>query len=70
MITDCKRHVDGLDGTLVGRGWYGPTLAGTRTGAPLLALEGRRTADGGTQWLSPIASALQGAQSVCVRAAK
>ena len=37
---DCKGHMDGLDdtdgieGTLVGRGWDGGTLAGSRTGAP------------------------------------
>ena len=32
--------MDGLDGVLVGRGWDGRTLAGTRTGEPPLALEG------------------------------
>ena len=32
---------DGLDGTLVGRGWYGPTLEGAGTGAPPLALDGQ-----------------------------
>ena len=28
---------DGMDGALVGRGWDGPTLAGSETGAPPLA---------------------------------
>ena len=31
--------MDGLDGTLVGRGWYEPTLAGAGMGVPPLALE-------------------------------
>ena len=38
---------DGLDGTLVGRGWDGPTLAGARTGVPPLALERRRAVGSG-----------------------
>ena len=33
--------MDGKDGTLVGRGWDGQMLAGSGTGAPPLALEGR-----------------------------
>ena len=37
LVTDCKGHTDGLDGTLVGWGWDGPTLAGSRTGVPPLA---------------------------------
>ena len=36
LVTECKGHTDGLDGTLVGQGWYGPTLAGAGTGAPPL----------------------------------
>ena len=35
-------RTDGLDGTFEGRGWDGPALAGARTGAPTLALEGGR----------------------------
>ena len=42
LVTYCKGHTDGLDGMLVVRGWDGPTLAGAGTGAPPLALEGRR----------------------------
>ena len=44
---------DGLDGTLVGRGWDGPTLAGSGTRAPPLDLEGRRAVvSGGCYQLS------------------
>ena len=32
LVTDCKGHTDGLDGTLVGRGWYRLTSAGAGTG--------------------------------------
>ena len=39
LVTDCKGHTDGLDGTLVGRGWDGPMLAGARTGVPPWAPE-------------------------------
>ena len=35
-------ETNGMDGTLMGRGWDGPALAGAGTGAPPLALEGRR----------------------------
>ena len=35
----CLDGTDGLDGALVGRGWGGPTLAPTRTGAPPWAPE-------------------------------
>ena len=38
---------DGLDGTLVGRGWYVPTLAGAVTGAPPLALKGKQAVGSG-----------------------
>ena len=38
---------DGLDGTLVGRGWDGPTVACAVTGAPPLALEGQRAVGSG-----------------------
>ena len=34
-----KDGTDGIYGTLVGRGWYGTTLSGAGTGAPLLAPE-------------------------------
>ena len=37
MAGNCKQGTngkDGLDGVLVGRGWYGLTLALARTGAP------------------------------------
>ena len=47
LVTDCKVHKDVLDGTLVGRGWDGPTLAGAGTGAPPLDLEGQRAAGSG-----------------------
>ena len=43
----------GLDGTLVGRGWDGPTLARPRTGAPPLAPERKRhhwLLRGGRMW--------------------
>ena len=33
---------DGMDGVLVGRGWYGPTLACAGSGAPPLAPEWER----------------------------
>ena len=36
---DGTDEIDGLDGTLVGQGWDGPTLAPSGTGAPPLALE-------------------------------
>ena len=36
-----------LDGTLVGRGWDGPTLAGAGTGAPSLDIGGWRAAGSG-----------------------
>ena len=39
LVTDCKGHTDGLDGTLVGQGWDGPTLASAGTGAPPLTPE-------------------------------
>ena len=38
----------------------GPTLAGAKTRAPPLALEGRRAAGSGKRCLAPIASILQG----------
>ena len=45
MAGYCKQGtngMDGLDGELVGQVWDGRMLAPARTGAPLLALEGRR----------------------------
>ena len=39
--------MDGLDGTLVGWGWDGPTLAGAETVAPPLTFEGRRDVGSG-----------------------
>ena len=42
LVTDYKGHTDGLDGTLLGRGWDGQTLAGAGTGAPPLATEQER----------------------------
>ena len=53
LVTDCKGDMDGLDGTLVGRGWDGLTLAGARTGAPPLAPEQERhhwLLRGGGRW--------------------
>ena len=47
LVCYCHDGTDGLYGALVGRGWYGPTLAGARTGVPPLALEGRRLVGGG-----------------------
>ena len=45
---DWMDGMDGLDGALVVRGWDGRTLAGTRTGAPPLDLEGRRAMRSGS----------------------
>ena len=48
LVIDCMGHTDGLDGkdrldgTLVGRGWNGRTLAGSGTGAPPSAPEQER----------------------------
>ena len=53
LVTDCKGHTDGLDRTLVGQGWDGPTLAGAGTGAPPLAPEQERyhwLLRGGGRW--------------------
>ena len=54
---------DGLDGTLVGRGWDGPTLAGARTGAPQLDLEGRRAVGSGG-W-HQLCQCCKGAEYLC-----
>ena len=47
MVCYCLDGTDGLVGTLVGRGWYGTTLAGAGTEVPPLALEGRRAVGSG-----------------------
>ena len=44
---DGMDRTDGLYGTLVRRGWDGPMLAGAGTGAPTLAIEGRRAVGNG-----------------------
>ena len=56
---------DGLDGMLVRRGWDGPTLAGARTGALTLDLEGRR-AMGSFDW-NQLRLCCKGAEYLCQR---
>ena len=68
--------MDVLDGALVVHGWYGPTLAGAGTGAPLLAPERKHhhwLLRGGVRWEAVDGTNCVGAaraQSICVRAEK
>ena len=56
---------DGLDGTLVGQGWDGTTLAGAGTGAPPLDLEGQRAVVSG--YWHQFCRCFKGAEYLCQR---
>ena len=65
-------RTDGLDSTLIARGWDGRTLAGVRTGAPPLAPEQERhhwLLRGGGRWeamaVANCFGAARGAEYLC-----